>query len=609
MRIEKTAGWNFRRFIDLILVVYLVLVNFYGKIFVPLNVKFFNRYPLLFPLLLILTAKSAQLLINTTSQKKSGKQKNSRKDEGSFSIFKTEKINRIPKKHCIIALLIFLAVFCVKSYIAKGITTHVVHVDEEIVVNDLTRMLSSHSLDYERYNYPPVFYYTNFCIFNIYYSLALKSEYVEIGNVPAHHWYEFGRQVNAAYGALFVAGVFILCYQIFGFIYALTAAFAVFISPLRLNIDSLFRIQPASDVYLIFVFIILISLLRDPKIYKYVLLSVFVSLAVCSFFIRVIILVPVGLFLILHLFRERRWKKELTIFVIFTLFSTLLLLIPALTHPGKFQEKLKYEREYFERFSKHESVMENTNSYKVITFWTQKDGIGYGIFILAGIGIIIGLLEKRMWGCLAYSLILAHYLFVGSYFTTFNRYSAFLSPFLLLFAFLTLDSVLALNRIKKSLSEKTARPLAAAVIILCLIPFILNFVNIMKDTAKPHNLDLFLQWRDQHFKAGTPTLSAVKSMKIKDSGVVIIPDRYLIRPNWINLASFISKRYKIMLLSNHEIEKYFLDWKTWKRVKSFNEKTGKGGNFYILENNIADEKLKKDTQLTNESIPDRWKQF
>jgi hypothetical protein len=557
-------------------------------------------------MILIFKAVLFSLKIAPWKRDKTNNKRITQKPRGDApAFFKPESFNAFPKKHYLTAILILLTVFCIKSYIAKGITTHVFHVDEDIIVNDLLKMISMRTLDYERYNYPPVFYYTNYVLFSIYYNLELKAEYGGVGNVPHYRWYEFGRQVNAAYGALFIAGVFILCYQIFGFMYGLLASFAALISPLRLNVDSLFRTQPASDFYVILVFIILVSLLREPKTYKYALLGILTSLAICSFFIRIVIALPIGLFLLFCIIRDRRWTKELTIFTVSILLVTVLLLIPALKNLDVFREKLQYERLYFERFSKYQAVLDKTNTYKAITFWTIKDGIGYGIFALGAAGLIIGLIRRSKWVLYVYSMIAAHYLFIGSYYTTFNRYSSFLIPFYVLFAFLALDTALGFNKKKKWIKEKTAYLISGLIIILCLIPFLINFTDIMKDTARPHNLDLFLKWRGLNYKADVPALSIIKSIKLKGRGVVVIPDRYLIRPNWENLSNFITKRYKILLYSNRVIEKYF---KGWKKVKSFDERTGKGGTFYILENCVPTDKLKKDTQLTNEDIPERWKQ-
>jgi len=607
--ISIIARPDLKKILDAVLVIYLVLVTFYGKLFLPIHTKFFNQYPLIFPFFMILIFKVVLFLLKIAPWKsdKTNNKRITQKPQGDApAFFKSEGFNVLPKKHYLTAILILLTVFCIKSHITKGITTHVFHSDEDIIINDLLKMISLKTLDYERYNYPPLFYYTNYAIFSIYYNLDLKAEYDGVGNVPHYRLYEFGRQVNAAYGALFIAGVFILCYQIFGFMYGLLASFAALISPLRLNVDSLFRTQPASDFWVIFVFIILISLLRKPNTMKFALLGILTSFAICSFFLKLVIVLPIGLFLLFCIIRDRRQTKDISIFAVSILLVTVLLLIPALKNLDVFREKLQYERLYFERFNKYQAVLDKTNTYKAITSWTQKDGVGYGIFALGAAGLIIGLIRRSKWVLYVYSLIAAHYLFIGSYYTTFNRYSAFLVPFYFLFAFLASDTALGFNKKKKWLKEKTAYLISGLIIILCLIPFLINFVDIMKDTARPHNLDLFLKWRGLNYKADVPALSIVKSIKLKGRGVVVIPDRYLIRPHWENLANFISKRYKILLCSNPDIGKYF---SAWKRVKSFDEKTGKGGTFYILENSVPTDKLKKDTQLIREKIPKSWRQF
>jgi hypothetical protein len=467
-------------------------------------------------------------------------------------------------------------------------------------------MMSSRTLDYERYNYPPFFYYSNYALFSIYYNLELKDKYGDVGNLPHYPLYEFGRQINAAYGALFVTAVFILCYQVFGLVYGLLASFAVFISPLRLNVDSLFRTQPAADFYAIVVFIILISLLRKPKTYKFALLGIITSITICSFFIRIVIALPVGLFLLLCLIHDRRWTKKLTVFTASFLLITAILLIPALKNLDLFQEKLKLEREYFERYSKYQAVLDRSNTYRAITTWTIKDGIGYGIFAVSAVGLIIGLIRKTKWVFYAYSLIAGHYLFMGSYFTTFNRYSSFLIPFYLLFAFLALKVLSIPITKKKLLKEKAFIFLSGLLILLCLIPFIINFSAMLKDTARPHNLDLFLEWRKSNHKTGDPTLSLAKSIKLKGNGVVVIPEKYLIKPKWDKLSNFISRRYKNIVCTDLDVAGYF---KGWKIIKTFDEKTGKGGTFYVLENSVPTDRLKKDTQLIRDRIPKHWKQF
>jgi len=607
--VNRITRPGLKKILDAVLVIYLVSVTFYGKLFLPIHTMFFDRYPLVLPLCIILIYNAIFFSVENILRKRekiNPKQITGKHQGDAPAFFKPESFNAFPKKHYLTAILILLTVFCIKSYIAKGITTHVFHVDEDIIVNDLLKMISMRTLDYERYNYPPVFYYTNYVLFSIYYNLELKAEYGGIGNVPHYRWYEFGRQVNAAYGALFIAGIFILCYQIFGFMYGLLASFAALISPLRLNVDSLFRTQPASDFYVILVFIILVSLLRESKTYKYALLGILTSLAICSFFIRIVIALPIGLFLLFCIIRDRRWTKDITIFTVSILLVTVLLLIPALKDLDVFREKLQYERLYFERFSKYQAILDKTNTYKAITFWTIKDGIGYGIFALGAAGLIIGLIRRSKLVLYVYSMIAAQYLFIGSYYTTFNRYSAFLIPFYFLFAFPALDTVRSFIEKRKWIREKIAYLLSGLIVILCLVPFIINFADVMKDTARPHNLDLFLKWRGLNYKADVPALSIVKSIKLKGWGVVVIPEKYLVRPNWENLSNFITKRYKILLYSNRVIEKYF---KGWKIVKSFDGRTGKGGTFYILENGVPMEKLKKDTQLTREKIPKSWKRL
>jgi hypothetical protein len=148
--------------------------------------------------------------------------------------------------------------------------------------------------------------------------------------------------------------------------------------------------------------------------------------------------------------------------------------------------------------------------------------------------------------------------------------------------------------------------LSGLIVTLCLIPFLVNFVDVMKDTARPHNLDLFLEWRESNHKVDVPALSLVRSIKLKGWGVVVMPEKYLIKPNWDNLSNFISKRYKILLCSNRIIKKYFKDWKV---IKSFDARTGKGGTFYVLENSIPAENLKKDTQLIKDKIPKSWRRL
>lgn len=610
MKNKRLSKWNYRKITEAVLVIYLILITFYGKAFIPIHLKFLMKYPLVFPLLLILLFKAFPVLVKGFAGKEPSKapKRNKVKDnKETASFFMVEKFNAFPKKHYLTALLIFIAVFCVKSYIAKGITTHVFHPDEEIRISDLTRMLSTHSLDYERYNQPPLFYYSNYFIFSIYYNLELRTKYGEVGSVPYHYWFGLGRQINSVYGALFVAAVFILCYQIFGFMYGLLAAFTAFVSPLRLNIDSLFRTQPASDFYTILVFIILVSLLRERKTYKFASLAVLSSITICSFFLKIVIALPVGLFLLFDLFHKRRWTKELTIFTVTFLLLSILLMIPPLTHQERLRQKLSYQVSDLENARISQAEMEEINIYRAVTYWTQKEGIGYGLFILAAFGTLIGLTKHSRWGIYIYSMIAAHYLIIGSFPRSYNRYSSFLIPFYSLFAFLALKKALDFNSMKKWMKEKTAYYLSGLIVLLCLIPFIISFTDIIKDTARPHNLDLFLKWRNHNYQSCTPAISGVNSLKIKDSGVVVIPHRYLYKPNWINLASYISKRYKIILLSDPRIEQFFMDWKTWKRVKTFDNKTGKGGCFYVLENSVPPEKLKNDPQLTDDSIPDRWK--
>jgi hypothetical protein len=607
--LNRITGPDLKKILDAVLVMYLVLVTFYGKLFLPIHTKFFDRYPLIFPLLIILIFKAVLFSLKIAPWKRD-KTNNKRivpKPRGDATVFyKPEGFNALPKKHYLTAILILLTVFCVKSYIAKGITSHVFHPDEEIRITDLLKMLNSRSLDYERYNQPPLFYYTNFVIFSIYYNLELRAEYGTVGNVPYYRWYEFGRQINAAYGALFAAAVFILCYQIFGFMYGLLASFAALISPLRLNIDSLFRTQPASDFWVVLVFIILISLLRKPKTIKFALLGILTSLAICSFFIKLVIALPIGIFLLFCMIRDRRWTKEITIFAVSFLLVTTILMIPPIKNPDEFREKLQYQSLDLERSNKNPTDLDKINSYRSVTFWTQKDGVGYGIFALATIGIVIGLMKRSRWCLYVYSMIAAHYLLIGSFQRTYNRYSAFLIPFYFLFAFLALETVRSFIEKRKWIKEKIACLLSGLIVTLCLIPFIINLADVMKDTARPHNLDLFLEWRESNHKVDVPALSLVRSIKLKGWGVVVIPEKYLIRPNWENLSNFITKRYKILLYSNRVIEKYFKDWKI---VKSFDARTGKGGTFYILENSVPAEKLKKDTQLTIEKIPKSWRRL
>lgn len=607
--LRKISRYDKTRLIDLLLIIYLVAVTFYGKKYVPVHSMFIDRYPLIFPLLLIFLYKLFFAVFRTAKKTKDSSQKrklSSNKQEIYPKISEQQAFKAFPKKHYLTALLILLAVFCVKSYIARGITTHINHPDEEVVINDILRMMSMKTLDYERYNYPPFFYYSNYVLFSAYYKMRLQDEYGSLGNVPHYPLYEFGRQINAAYGALFAAAVFILCYQIFGLAYGLIASFAVTLSPLRLNVDSMFRTQPAADFYVMVVFIILISVIRNPKTYKFAILGALTAVAICSFFLRVVVIAPVAVLLLSFIIKERRWTKKLTVFSVSFLLLMIILLFPALKNLNLLEEKLTYQRDYFEHYSKYQAVLDRTNTYQTITTWTIKDGVSLGIFILAAVGFVIGLLRKVKWVFYVYSIVAAQYLFVGSYYKTYNRYSSFIIPFLLLTAFLALTTVFESLKKMKWVKEKAITAGTCLLIMLFLIPFMSNFSKLMRETATPHNLDIFLEWRKLNEKTSVPALSLIKSVKLKGMGVIVIPEIYLIKPKWESLTKFISKRYKYLICGDMKTAGYF---QGWKLLKKYDENTGKGGKYFILENSIPLDKLKKDTKLTQDKIPEYWKQF
>jgi len=108
---------------------------------------------------------------------------------------------------------------------------------------------------------------------------------------------------------------------------------------------------------------------------------------------------------------------------------------------------------------------------------------------------------------------------------------------------------------------------------------------------KPHNLDLFLEWRRESQLHKVPTICTIPSIEIASRGITSLPEVRKQQISSNEVAEYLSERYKILVTEFSKLPKAYSD--NWRLIKVFKGGQSKGPEVYVFLNKILVKHLKK----------------
>lgn len=268
------------------------------------------------------------------------------------------------------------------------------------------------------------------------------------------------------------------------------------------------------DVSMLFFFCLSLLWIVDIGIHRnrstYLISGIFAGLACATKYNAAILLIPM---LVMHFLTPR--ERRVALGPVLWLFTAAGIFI--LTSPYTLLDGRTFVRDLYHlhTFSKVGWFGWEKRPHAFLLFWGTIlfKGIGPPIYVLALIGIYMGLQRRSPADVALLSLITVYSIIMGraNVNAAYGRFMLPLVPLLVLYA------AYALSAIIDALSAKLGheRFLLQGTVVLCLIPSILLSFNISHTLAQPSTLTLAGKWVENHITAGARILIEYDSIPLK----------------------------------------------------------------------------------------------